>query len=73
MYIQERNLGNESKVIRSFSDFCYSKGKNSKNFQFEKKKIVQNGKTEQISILELGCNVPLTPTISHKKLPYSRK
>ena len=48
MYIQERNLGNESKVIRSFPDFfIIQTEKKDQNFHFEKKKRVKNGKNSQ--------------------------
>ena len=42
---KKRNLGSESKVIRGFLDFfVIQNGKRGQNFQFEVRKVVQNGK-----------------------------
>jgi len=45
VHIKIKNLGSESKVIYSFPDFfVIQNGKNSQNFHFEIRKVIQNGK-----------------------------
>ena len=56
MYIYKRNLGSESKMIRSFPDFfIIQNGKKDQNFHFEKKKRVKNGKNSQNFHFGLRC------------------
>ena len=48
VHIKIKNLGSESKVIRSFPDFfVIQNGKNGQNFHFEVGKVIQNAKNSQ--------------------------